>query len=388
MEMPVSAQPFNFDQVISRKDTASLKWDKYRNQDILPFWVADMDFEMAPVIHQSLIERLQHRVLGYTVVPDGLIEAVQKHLVDEYGWSIDPDWVVWIPGVVAGLAASCRAYCPDGGEILVNPPIYHHFYDSHLSDRQKLTKVPMHKVGDRWTYDIDAMEKAINANTKMFLMCTPHNPTGRVFTQDELSKVVALCKQHGVVIISDEIHCDLVIDPDVRHIPTAMAAPDYSDHMVTLMSGSKTWNLAGLNCSFAIISDTELRDQFRAARQSIVPLVPPLAFEATLAAYAEGGPWRQALLRYLAGNYAYLKQEFATINGVRLEPIQATYLAWIDATELGLDDTQGFFEKHGVGLSNGEQFGQAQFVRLNFACPRATLEEGVLRIRKAVAGLA
>ena len=245
----------------------------------------------------------------------------------------------------------------------------------------------MRKVGDRWTYDIDAMQKAINANTKLFLMCSPHNPTGRVFSQDELSKVVALCKQHGVVIISDEIHCDLVIDPDVQHIPTAMAAPDYADHMVTLMSGSKTWNIAGLNCSFAIISDTDLRDQFRAACQSIVPLVPPLAFTATRAAYAEGGPWRQELLRYLAGNYAYLQQEFATIKGMRLEPMQATYLAWIDATELGLDDTQGFLEKHGVGLSSGEQFGQAQFVRLNFACPRETLEQGVLRIRKAVAGL-
>ncbi len=387
MDMPFTARPFDFDQVISRKDTASLKWDKYRNQDILPFWVADMDFEMAPVIQQSLIKRLKHPVLGYTVAPDGLVEAVEKHLVDEYRWSIDPDWVVWLPGVVAGMAASCRAYCRDGGEILVNPPVYHHFYDSHLSDRQSLTKVPLHKVGGRWTYDIDAMEQAINANTKLFLMCSPHNPTGTVFTREELNEVVALCRQHGVVIISDEIHCDLVIDPDAQHVPTAMAVPDYADRMVTLMSGSKTWNIAGLNCSFAIISDAELREKFRAACQSIVPLVPPLAFEATRTAYAEGGPWRQELLRYLAGNYDYLKQEFSTIKGMKLEPMQATYLAWIDATALALDDTQGFLEKHGVGLSGGEQFGQAQFVRLNFACPRATLEQGVSRIRKAVASL-
>jgi len=378
---------FDFDQVLSRKDTASMKWDKYRNQDILPFWVADMDFEVAPVIQQALQERLKHPVFGYTVAPDGLFEAVQKHLVAEYKWSIDPDWVVWIPGVVAGLAASCRAFCSDGGEILVNPPIYHHFYDSHLDDRQTLTKVPLHKVGGRWTYDFVAMEQAINANTKVFLMCTPHNPTGTVFTQEELQQAAALCKKHGVIMISDEIHCDLVIDAESEHVPTAMAVPDYTDHMVTLMSGSKTWNIAGLNCSFAIISDEGLREKFRAACQSIVPMVPPLAYEATRVAYADGGPWRQELLCYLAGNYEYLKQEFASIKGMSLEPIQATYLAWVDATELGLDDTQGFLEKHGVGLSSGEQFGQDQFVRINFACPRATLKEGVDRIRKAVESL-
>ncbi len=364
-----------------------MKWDKYRNQDILPFWVADMDFEVAPVILQALTERIQHPIFGYTVVPDGLIEAVQKHLVDEYSWSVDPDWLVWLPGVVTGLAASCRAYCPDGGEILVNPPIYHHFYDSHLADRQTLTKVPLHKVNGRWTYDLEAMERAINANTKVFLMCTPHNPTGTVFTLEELEKAASLCKQHGVVMVSDEIHCDLVIDQESRHIPTAMAAPDYSDHIVTIMSGSKTWNIAGLNCSFAIISDADLRSKFQSACQSIVPIVPPLAFEATRAAYAEGGPWRQELLCYLAGNYAYLKEEFKTIEGMNLEPIEATYLAWVDATGLGLSDTQAFFEKHGVGLSGGEQFGQAQFVRINFACPRKTLEQGMARIRKAVASL-
>lgn len=377
----------DFDTVTSRKNTASLKWDKYRDQDILPFWVADMDFKLAEPIQKAVEDRVSHGVFGYTVAPDGLSEAIIAHLQNEYQWQVDPSWIVWLPGVVTGLAVSCRAFCNDGDQIMVNPPIYHHFYDSHEEDRHEVVRVPLCRKENRWTYDFVAMESAFTDKTKLMMMCSPHNPTGTVFTPDELQSLADLCKKNNVIMISDEIHCDLVIDKTAKHYPTAAACPDMADNIVTLMSGSKTWNIAGLNCSFAIIKNPALRNQFRAASQSIVPIVPPLAYVATQAAYQEGGQWRSELIDYLAENYAYLQAELGAVPGLKVESIQATYLAWIDATELGLDDTQGFFEEHGVGLSSGEQFGQPNYIRLNFACPRETLIRGVERMKAAVTSL-
>ena len=377
----------DFDTVISRSDTASLKWDKYRGTDILPFWVADMDFRVAAPIQRALEERLAHPIYGYTLAPDGLSDAVINHLNSEYGWVVDPSWIVWLPGVVTGLAVCCRAFCPDGYQIVVNPPIYHHFFDSHEVARQEVVRVPLTRQDSRWTYDMESMRAAFNEKTSLIMMCSPHNPTGTVFKPDELRAVAQLCKEHDVVMVSDEIHCDLVIDDSTKHYPTASVCTEMADRMITLMSGSKTWNIAGLNCSFAIISNESLRDEFRQSAQSIVPSVPPLAYEATLAAYRDGQAWRQQLLKYLAGNFQYLKDTLGTTSGLIVEPIQATYLAWIDASGLGLDDAKGFFEEHGVGLSSGEQFGQAQYVRMNFACPRRMLEEGVKRMQAAIVTL-
>ena len=377
----------DFDKVTARTGTSSLKWDLYKGQDILPFWVADMDFEVAPPIQKALEERLQHHIYGYTLPPDGMADAVMAHLQKEHDWQVDPEWIVWLPGVVTGLAVCCRAFCPDGDEIVVNPPIYHHFFDSHDVERQNVVRVPLHKVDGRWTYDLQAMEAAFNDKTRLMMMCSPHNPTGTVFTPEELNAVAELCRRHGVVMVSDEIHSDLVIDSNARHYPTAKACPSMADQVVTLMSGSKTWNIAGLNCSFAIISNPELRERFTKFSQSIVPMVPPLAFVATRAAYRDGGPWRQELLAYLAGNFECIRAELGAVDGLTVEPIQATYLAWIDATGLGLENTQGFFEEHGVGLSSGEQFGQPQYLRMNFACPRPTLLEGLQRMKAAVASL-
>lgn len=377
----------HFDTVVSRADTASLKWDLYRGQDILPFWVADMDFPVAPAIQQALQDRIAHGIYGYTLAPDGLSDAVISHLIAEYQWQVDPSWIVWLPGVVTGLAVSCRAFCPDGSQIVVNPPIYHHFFDSHDSHRHEVVRVPLKRMQGRWTYDLDAMRSAFNDKTSLMMMCSPHNPTGTVFLPEELQALAALCAEHDVIMVSDEIHCDLVIDRSAKHYPTAAACSDMAHRTITLMSGSKTWNMAGLNCSFAIIPDAGLRRRFQDSARSIVPMVPPLAYEATLAAYRDAQPWRQELLDYLAANFRFINQTLGTTKGLVVEPIQATYLAWIDATALGLDDTKGFFEQHGVGLSSGEQFGQSQFVRLNFACPRSTLEEGVRRMQVAIASL-
>ena len=376
-----------FDTIVSRANTGSLKWDLYRDQDILPFWVADMDFKAAPAIQSALEARIGHGVFGYTVAPAALSDAIMAHLVKEYDWQIDPAWIVWLPGVVSGLAVSCRAFCPENHQIVVNPPIYHHFFDSHEASRQEVVRVPLKRQDDRWTYDMDAMRAAFNEKSALMMMCSPHNPTGTVFKTEELQALAALCQEHGVIMVSDEIHCDLVIDRGARHTPTAKACPDMAARTVTLMSGSKTWNIAGLNCSFAIIPDESLRERFQNSARSIVSPVPPLAYEATLAAYRDAGQWRLDLLDYLAGNLQYIKDTLGQTKGLVVEPIQATYLAWIDASGLGIEDTKAFFEQHGVGLSSGEQFGQSKYVRMNFACPRETLEEGVRRMQKAIASL-
>lgn len=375
----------DFDTVISRRGTASMKWERYAGRDVLPFWVADMDFTVAPPIQAALVERIRHPIYGYTVAPEGLAEAVVSHLATEYDWTVEADWIVWLPGVVPGLAAACRAFCGSGEEALVNPPIYHHFLDSHEAPRQRLIEVPLKQEGERRTYDVEAMRDACTDRTRLLMLCSPHNPVGTVFTANELADVGALAIERDLVVVSDEIHCDLILDESVRHVPTALACPALTPRLITLMSASKTFNIAGLNCSFAIIADDALRAKFAAGCRNLVPPVPPLAFAATHAAYAEGQGWRRKLIAYLQGNLALLGDRIAEIPGLKLLPLQATYLAWIDATALGLDDPQAWFEERGVGMSSGEQFGQPGHLRLNFACPRAVLDEGISRMAKAVA---
>jgi len=325
-----------FDQWDSRQQTNSMKWDRYADKEVIPMWVADMDFRMAEPIQKALESRLQHPFYGYTLPPDSLREAIVNHLKTEHDWRIEADWLVFIPGVVTGMAVCCRTFCEDNDEIMVNPPIYHHFYNSHDDKRQTLLKVPLHKQDNRWTYDLQSMRANCTDKTSMILMCSPQNPTGTVFTREELRAVGELCEEHNMTIVSDEIHCDLVIDGKAKHVPTALACPEQSDRIITLM-------------------------------------------------IVEGGPWRHALLQYLNENYERIRIAVDNMPGLKLEPLQATYLAWIDATELGLENTQAYFEEHGVGLSSGEQFGQSQFLRLNFACPQAMLDESLDRMRKAVA---
>ena len=384
----MSASPFDFDTVLPRTGTASMKWDRYAGRDVLPFWVADMDFAVAEPVQEALAARLAHPVYGYALAPDGLVAAVLAHLDREYGWAVEPDWLVWLPGVVPGLAASARAFLGDGEELLCHTPIYHHFFDSHVDDRHRLVRVPLATgPGGRRTWDVEATRAACTDATRLLMLCSPHNPTGTVFAEAEISTMADLAIERDLVIVSDEIHCDLVLDEGARHRPTAAARPDVASRTVTLMSASKTWNLAGLNCSFAIIPDETLRERFRTACRSIVPPVPPLAFVATEAAYRDGGPWREALLEYLRGNLVLIWERLAGIEGLELKPLEATYLAWIDATALGLDDPRAHFEAEGVGLSGGEQFGEPGHLRLNFACPRETLRRGLDRLEAAVAKL-
>ena len=378
---------YDFDTVISRENTGSMKWEAYGGRDVLPFWVADMDFAIAPEITAALKARMEHPIFGYTVASDELFDALTQHLVTEFDWRIEREWVVWVPGVVSALSACCRAYLKPGDHTMIHPPIYHHFFTVHDQQTQTLIEVPLVKRDDRWTYDLAAIEQAITAETRMMMLCTPHNPTCTVFEVEELRAVCALAEQHDIIVVSDEIHNELILNQSVRHVPTVKAVPDYQHKIVTLMSQSKTYNLAGMNCAYAIIPDPVLRKQYSDACFEVMPGVTTLAYESARAAFESGGPWRAALLDYLRDNYTLVADTLNAVPGLSVERCDATYLAWIDATGLGLNDAAAFFEERGVGLSGGEQFGQSGFVRLNFACPRAMLQTGLDRMVEAVSRL-
>ncbi|MCP8685980.1 MalY/PatB family protein [Marinobacterium sedimentorum] len=376
--------PENFDRIIDRRDTASEKWEKYRDSEILPMWVADTDFMSPPAVTEALQQRISHGVFGYTQTPAELNRLVIERMQRFYGWTISADWLVWLPGLVCGLNLSCRSVGIDGDSVLAPKPVYPPFMTApRLSSRQLIT-VPMQQQGSRWTLDLDALEAAITPDSHLLLFCNPHNPGGTCYRLDELERLAAIAQQHDLVVCSDEIHCDLILEPGVEHLPLASLNSSIEARTITLMAPSKTYNIAGLGCSFAIIPDPDLRKTFRRVRRGIVPDVNLLGYTAALAAYRDGDAWNRRQIDYLRDNRDYLVREINSIPGLRMEPVEATYLAWIDVSAAKLDNPAHFFEQAGVGMSPGRDFGDDRYMRLNFGCPRGMLEEAVRRIRSAL----
>jgi len=375
---------FDFDTIIDRSNTASEKWDKYRGRDIIPLWVADMDFRSPPAVSQALHERVEHGVFGYTHPPAELVEAVRAHLLADYGWAVEEEWIVWLPGLVCGLNVLCRAVGGAGDEVVTFTPIYPPFMSAPgLSDRS-LVKVPLQLRAGRWMADMEALERAITPRTKLLLLCSPHNPVGRAWSREELAQFAEVAERHDLVIGSDDIHAGLVLDEDRRHIPIATLSPETARRTITLLAPSKTYNIPGLGCSFAVIGDPGLRRAFRKAMGRIVPHVNTLGYTAALATYRDGEEWRQALLAYLRGNRDLIEKEVNAMPGLSMAHVEATYLAWIDARATGVPDPARFFEEAGVGLSDGADFGAPGFVRLNFGCSRSLLVEALGRMRRAL----
>jgi len=376
---------FDFDIPVDRTNTGSLKWDKYRRQDILPMWVADMDFRSPPAIAEALKIRTEHEVFGYTVPLDTLYEIIIPMLETKYRWEIDRDWIVWLPGLVTGLNVSCRAVGEAGDAVMSAVPVYPPFLTAPGHFRRHLIRVPLVQNADAaWTFDFDRMKKKLPSRTRLFLLCNPHNPVGRVFTRKELTTLAEICEEHRIVICSDEIHCDLILDSDKRHIPLATLSPEISKRTITLMAPSKTYNIPGLGCSFAIISDPELRKSFKGAMAGIVPDINIMGFVAAAAAYANGDKWLRALLAYLGKNRDAVIDAIKRIPGLSINHVEATYLAWIDARPSGLESPATFFENAGVGLSDGQDFGSPDFLRLNFACPRQVLDIAMEKMAAAM----
>lgn len=375
---------FDFSEV-DRRGTGALKWEKYAGRDIIPLWVADMDFSSPPAVLDALHRRVEHGVFGYTAAPPELVEVIRERLVRLYDWQIEADWLVWLPGLVTGLNVACRAVGETGDAVLTHVPIYPPFLSApELSDRQTI-RVPLTQNGDHWVIDFAGLEKAVTPRSRMFLLCNPQNPTGRVFSREELQQLADFCERHDLIICSDEIHCDLILDPNCRHWPMATLGPAVAARTITLMAPSKTFNLPGLGCSFAIISDAHLRQRFRRVMAGIVPYVNLFGYTAALAAYRDSDPWLAELLDYLRGNRDLVEQAVSVMPGLIMIPGEATYLAWIDARALKLSGPAAFFEEAGVGLSDGAEFGVPGFVRLNFGCPRSLLAEGLERMARAIA---
>jgi len=382
--------PYDFDRIIDRRHTDSEKW-RYFAPDVLALWVADMDFTAPEPVIRALRERVEHGIFGYGGEPPELREVLVARLQERYAWTVSPEAIVFVPGLVVGLNIATRAAAQPGDGALIQTPVYRPIIDAPGSAGQVLQTMALTRGSDgRYTLDPELMAAAITERTRTFTLCSPHNPVGRVFSRDELTAMAELCLRHDLTIISDEIHCDLIFS-GAQHIPIAALAPELAARTITLMAPSKTFNIAGLYCSAAIIPDLELRRRFKAVAHGIVPSVNLMAFAAALAAYRDGDPWLAECLHYLEGNRDYLAQFVKDrLPGVSMSPMEGTYLAWLDCREVGITGAPAefFLKQARVGLNDGAWFGTEGegFVRLNFGCPRATLTEALKRMERALGG--
>jgi cysteine-S-conjugate beta-lyase len=376
------ASDHDFDRAPDRRGGDSVKWSRYAGRDVLPLWVADMDFASPQAVQEALRRRVEHGIFGYASPWPSLVEAVREHLHTEYGWGVDPAWLVWLPGLVSGLNVACRAA---GGAAFTAVPIYPPF----LTAPTRLVTAPLRRGAERWEWDLPAAEAALTPEVRLLLLCHPHNPVGRAWEEQELAALADLAARHDLLVCSDEIHAGLVLEPGRRHLPFAALSPDAARRTMALFAPSKTFNVPGLGCGFAVVPDPALRGRFRRAMEGIVPHVNVLGLVACEAALRDGAGWHRALLDYLRGNRERVLAAVAGIPGLRTTPVEATYLAWIDARGTGLEAPQRFLEEAGVGLSDGADFepdgAYRGFLRLNFGCTRATLDEALARIRRALA---
>lgn len=378
---------YDFDRIIERRNTDSIKWNAYPG-DVIPLWVADMDFASADPILQAMRLRTDHGILGYSRPSQELEELIRDRMRRLYHWDISPPDIMYLPGIVAGLNIAFQAFAADGEGIVAQPPVYFHFLKDPVFHGRILKDPPLIRNGDSYEIDYDLLEKAVTPDTKMFVLCNPHNPVGRVFTKTELERIAGICLRHKLLICSDEIHCDLIYPPH-QHIPIATLAPEVEANTVTLMSPSKTFNIAGLGCGYALIPNPDLRKYWNKVSYGIMPWMNIMGHTAASAALKGGDAWLGQLLEYLEGNRDYTADFIRDkMAGIRMCKMEATYLAWLDCGEAGIPDSPAkfFLEKARVALSDGIDFGKdyKNFVRLNFACPRKVLDEALNRMADAM----
>ncbi len=370
-------------------DWPSQKWHRY-GEEVLPLWVADMDFASPPAVIEALQARVAHGVYGYGLVPASLRRALCDWSARHYDWSIRPDWQHWLPGVVPALQVAALALTEPGEGILTLTPIYPPFLrvaerSGRLAQQARLAEPTA--PGEPWRLDLAALEAAITPQTRLLLWCHPHNPTGRVWCDEELEGLAALVERHDLLVASDELHCDLLLEEGARHRPLAAAYPELAARTVTLWAPSKTFNLAGLTTACAVIPDAELRRRFVARCRGLQPDMNVLGMVAAEAAYTRGEPWRQALLAVLRDNRRRLVAAVAGWPGVSMAFPESTYLAWLDMREAGLGDSpqRALLERAGVALSDGADFGWPGFVRLNFGTTPTQLVQAIERLDEVLA---
>lgn len=373
---------FDFATSIDRRQYASKKWLRYAD-DVLPLWVADMDFASPPAVVEALEARVAHGVFGYDATPDSLRHTLCAWSAQHYGWPIEPDWQVWLPGVVPALHLACLALTEPGDGVLTLTPIYPPFLKVAERSGRLAQEAPLAEpaAGEPWRLTREALQAAITPQTRLLLWCHPHNPTGRVWDRAELALLAELAERHDLTIVSDELHCDLILN-DEPHRPLAALYPDLAARIVTLWAPSKTFNIAGLGCACAVISDATLRRRWQATMSGLMPEVNLLGLLAAEVAYRDGEPWRQALLEVLRGNRQRIADHLAGWPNVACRLPEATYLAWLDLRGAGLGDNpqQYLLEQARVALSDGADFGWPGFARLNFGTTPERLEAALQRL--------
>jgi cystathionine beta-lyase len=390
---------YDFDQVIDRRRTDSIKWKKYP-KDVLPLWVADMDFAVPEPVLTALRESVEHGIFGYEFPTKELLETVARRMETLYGWKVAPEMIVATPGVIAGFNAAARTVCAAGEGILVQPPVYPPFLAVHKNAGLVRQEAPLKAAAEdgilRYRVDLGVFEQAINgcnAHTRMLLLCNPHNPTGQVFSRQDLLRMAEICLENDTFICSDEIHSELLLG-EVEHTPVASLSAEIADKTITLIAPSKTFNVAGLFCGFAIIPNPDLLRRYKSVNEQMSMHVNSMGLAAAKAAFSgECDEWLKALRIYLKGNrdflVNYVQQE---MKGIKVTVPEATYLAWLDCNELvRTGKMQGlpydlFLKQAKVALNEGSEFGPGGegFVRLNFGCTRKTLTEALERMRGAL----
>ena len=381
-----ATRQYDFDEVVDRANTASMKWDRYNKdggKDVLPLWVGDTDFKAAPEIHEAIRDRLAHGVLGYTSPPESLKQIIVERLAQRGDWHIDPDWLVFLPGLVPALFIACHGLSEPQSSVAIPASIYGPFRAAARRTGRRILPVPLVDKNRRPVLTAAELKRTMQLDTRLLLFCNPQNPGGTAYTRGELQELAELCRERDLIVCSDEIHCDLIFEG--KHTHLASLSDDMAQRTVTLLSPSKTFNIAGLACGFAVIANPELRERFKAAAHAAVSSVSLLSYTATEAAYRHGEHWHAQMLAYLAANRDWLHGQLCGLPGVQAVAPQATFFAWLDLRSTGIEQVGEHFERFGLGLSDGPEFGSPGWVRLNFGTRRALLEEAVQRFKKALA---
>jgi cystathionine beta-lyase len=388
---------YDFDKIVDRTATESMKWDYPRQvlkvEDAIPMWVADMDFEAPPALVEALGRRAAHGIFGYPLVPPSFYAAAIGWLGRRHGWPIQKEWMSMTPGVVPALNYAVRAFSKRGDGVIIQTPVYHPFFYAIENNGRRIVRNPLRFDGRRYLMDFDDLESKIDAPGRMLILCSPHNPVGRVWTREELERLAMIAVERDLLVISDEIHHDLVY-PGHRHHVLAALSPEMAARTLTFIAPSKTFNIPGLATAAAVASNPDLFKKFEdEAERSGFDLGQVFGIVGFEAAYAHGEDWLEALLPYLEANVDFL-EKFLTdrVPQIRLIRPEGTYLALLDCRELGLDQAalnDFFLKKARVYLNDGTMFGSELegFVRINFGCPRALLAQALERIDRAVKDL-
>jgi cystathionine beta-lyase len=385
---------WNFDEVISRENSNCIKYDMreelFGKADVIPMWVADMDFKTPSFIIEALRERLDHEILGYSYRPDQYFSSLTKWISGRHGWNIKREWIEFSPGVVPALNICTLAYSAPGDEIIIQPPVYTPFHSAVKDHGRRLLFNNLLETDRGWTMDYEGLRNLITPATRMIILSNPHNPVGRAWRKDELTELVNICYDNGITILSDEIHSDLVL-PGYSHVPVASLSEKAASITVTCMAPSKTFNLAGLSTSSMIISDPVLMEKYRKTLVGLhLHLGNIFGNVASVAAYTHGHKWLEELMLYVKGNVD-LVTSFCRDHLPRIKPVppEATYMIWLDCREMGMsgDALQRFFaDSAGIGMNEGSRFGPGGegFMRMNVACPRSVVEKALKQIEREI----